>query len=495
MIQGYATPSSASAGQKVTFHVAAFDDNDRKKPGQTTKFRAYFFRRGANPNWQYQGASDVWTANPAPPVRDATGDWKWPGFDFTVPKGWPSGAYVAVFVKDDGTSGRPDPDDPTYNYYRTLFVITVAPEDPGTGATILYKLPLFTYCAYNYEGSVSLYAVKGNSNPAQPVKATLRRPGCGLGGDPWDLTDLYDSSSWRQTFSHWDAPFISWLESNGYKVDYSTDLDIHKNENGFLQNYSLLLSVGHDEYWSRQMRSNVDDFIKNGGNVAFFSGNTCWWCVEVQDDNNDTALTCNKANESALWQNVKPSETMLTGVSYQYGGGWWDDNAKRDSVGFTVQKPDHWVFQGTRLARGVSFGDRDGEGLVGYECDGAGIRKDAGGNYVLSNTSNNPATFQILGVGVLSSNWGDATTAGTLNRERRSGDGAATMGIWGGDGSNGTVFTAATTDWARVLALGTETPSRHYLDRITKNVLNRLNVTPAADSLRVSESLALVSGD
>src|ERR1700756_5764363 len=60
-------------------------------------------------------------------------------------------------------------------------------------------------------------------------------------------------------FSHWDSPFISWLESNGYNVDYCTDLDIHQNESGFLQNYNLLLSVGHDEYWSRDMRWNVRD--------------------------------------------------------------------------------------------------------------------------------------------------------------------------------------------------------------------------------------------
>ena len=38
--------------------------------------------------------------------------------------------------------------------------------------------------------------------------------------------------------------------------------------------------------------------------------------------------------------------------------------------------------------------------------------------------------------------------------------------------SSGTVFTASTTDWARVLTNGT--PASAVLDRITRNVLDRL---------------------
>jgi hypothetical protein len=35
------------------------------------------------------------------------------------------------------------------------------------------------------------------------------------------------------------------------------------------------LSVGHDEYWSREMYGAVKDAIDCGVNVAFLSGNTC----------------------------------------------------------------------------------------------------------------------------------------------------------------------------------------------------------------------------
>src|SRR4051794_19029145 len=77
------------------------------------------------------------------------------------------------------------------------------------------------------------------------------------------------------------------------------------------------------------------------------------------------------------------------------------------------------------------------------------------GNYVLSHPNDNPG-FQILGVGLLSANWQDIP-----NKENREDVAAATMGVWESPGK-GTVFTAATTDWARVLAAGTQ-----HVQRIT----------------------------
>ena len=34
--------------------------------------------------------------------------------------------------------------------------------------------------------------------------------------------DVYDESSSRQTFAHWDVQCIQWLEAEGYWVDYCT---------------------------------------------------------------------------------------------------------------------------------------------------------------------------------------------------------------------------------------------------------------------------------
>src|SRR5690606_25250085 len=84
-------------------------------------------------------------------------------------------------------------------------------------------------------------------------------------------------------FSRWEEPFVIWAEKNGFELDYAAnnDLEFHPEE---LEGRTLVLSVGHDEYWSAPMRDHLETYIKNGGNVAFFSGNTCCWQIRNEDD-------------------------------------------------------------------------------------------------------------------------------------------------------------------------------------------------------------------
>ncbi|MCA9046350.1 MAG: hypothetical protein KDA69_18640, partial [Planctomycetaceae bacterium] len=76
----------------------------------------------------------------------------------------------------------------------------------------------------------------------------------------------------------------------------NADLEFHPE---ILKQYPLVLSVGHDEYWSSPMRDNLEKYIAEGGNVAFFSGNTCCWQVRSEDDGK--ALTSYKQ-----WYNIDP---------------------------------------------------------------------------------------------------------------------------------------------------------------------------------------------
>jgi hypothetical protein len=264
----------------------------------------------------------------------------------------------------------------------------------------------------------------------------------------------------RQTFWHWDARFISWLERRGFAVDYCTDLDVHENLGNCLAAYRLLLSVGHDEYWSAAMRRHVAEFVENGGNVAFLSGNTCWWRVHLVEGN--TAFVCDKTKHNGddqkrdLWFRVDP-ENRLTGVSHRNGGGqWW---GKREALGYTVQHANHWVFEGTGLRDGDTFGAD--QALVGYECDGASIadRPDERGFPVPRHDDGTPDNFIILGAARLGPEWAQ-------DPEDFPGGRAATMGIYA---NNGVVFTAATTDWARVVANGAPP-----VEKITENILHRL---------------------
>ena len=100
----------------------------------------------------------------------------------------------------------------------------------------------------------------------------------------YNVLNVYDAfsakySGWR----NWEQPFVEWAERAGYKMEYAvnSDLEFHPEN---LKHYRLVLSVGHDEYWSSPMRDHLEAFIAGGGNVAFFSGNSVCWQVRSEDN-------------------------------------------------------------------------------------------------------------------------------------------------------------------------------------------------------------------
>ncbi|MEV6345687.1 N,N-dimethylformamidase beta subunit family domain-containing protein [Actinoplanes sp. NPDC051851] len=420
------------------------------------RFRVDLFRLGAEP--RYAG-STPWLPGQHKPRPMADGradpsvDWGWPAYPFTPP-GEP-GLYVAFFETED----VPPVLKPLKGFRRDSLV--VRPERPAN--RILYKISTFTRYAYNrgdgasFTNGASLYDDPVYL-PGQGHKVSFRRAG-GI-----------------DFLAYWDAPFLAWLERNGYGVDLCTDLDLHEDP-GLLDGYRLMLSVGHDEYWSAEMRAATEGFVRNGGNVAFLSGNTCWWRVRVVDGG--TAFVSDTDHRVGdvyprlpapdLWWEIAP-ENALTGVSFRNGGMWpggWPGDRPR--TGYTVQHADHWVFAGT----GLRDGDRLGEGtpLIGYECDGAAFVRDRHGVARPSGADGTPADFAILGIAELTPVHDDFhhLRAGHWNCPDRETDGprAATMGVH--EKGLGTIFTAASTDWPVVVASG----AAPLVEQVTRNVLDR----------------------
>jgi hypothetical protein len=383
----------------------------------------------------------------------------WKGYDFDIPADWPSGAYIAIVTElgsDGAPTSAPDATTPDGRDAKALFVLNSS----APRGSILYKIPLFNYHAYNAAGDPATRLYNGAS------AVSIRRPGGGTGASPYDAAlnpDAYDPSSPRETFAHWDAPFIAWLEASGYVVDYCTDLDLHVATPTFLEPYRLLISVGHDEYWSPNMRANVSAFVEAGGNVAFFAGNVAWKHVDFAEGDF-------KFGFSGLWYELGQPENTLTGVSYRNGGGQWE-GPRPQVVGYTVQHADSWVYQGSGLSDGQVFGDfyggnpSDPAALVGYECDGAHFdRGQLGQGDVVQPThiDSTPEGFVILGIADLTG-WQDFHASGP-----GVGNLAATMGYFE---RGGTVFTSGTSDWSRVLSSG-QAP---VVETITRNVIDSLS--------------------
>jgi hypothetical protein len=164
--------------------------------------------------------------------------------------------------------------------------------------------------------------------------------------------------------------FQKFLES--YKgattVDVCTSFDLHSDPN-VLAGITLFVSVGHDEYWSDEMRNKIQAHVAAGKNAAFFSGNTAWWKVRFEDGNR--TMVCFKATiEDPLIASPQsltghfadtpgaglPSshanreENTLTGVSYRRG------ILGSSAAGYTVLAPSDAYFVGTGLSYGSTFG-------------------------------------------------------------------------------------------------------------------------------------------
>jgi hypothetical protein len=453
VIRGYPARPSVRPGQTLALHVAT----------DAPRFRVAFHR------WA-DGFVPMHTTGWLPglnaPAGPPSADWQWPQYLFDIPRDWPSGVYVAHFDAPD----QPVPLHIAMDRAAALFVVRGHGRHP-----LLYKLPIATYQAYNVTGGACFYHLPPRSlDPARPgARLSWHRPGGGIGGETFGAPDYYDPSSPRQTFAHWDAPFIRWLARHGIEPEFCTDLDVHDDPE-VLAPHRLLLSVGHDEYWSEAMRDHVERFVARGGNVAFFAANLCWWRIHLVDD--ASAMVCHQGGpKGALDHWWAPTgagrpEDGLGGVSYRHGGGWWD--GPRETDGFIVQDAGHWVFEGTGLRTGDRFGLASTPPLVGYECDGAPLVwcDEARGLAALAPNAagcGTPEGFTPLAVGPLGAAWQERPP----REGRAAGEGlhSATMGLYR---RGGTVFTAGTTDWAQVLANGSDP----RVCVITRNVIERLGV-------------------
>ncbi|MES2317971.1 MAG: N,N-dimethylformamidase beta subunit family domain-containing protein [Pseudomonadota bacterium] len=443
MIDGYAASASLYPGQRLVLHVA----------GDGPRFRVSFY------HWTgrlVHMLTSGWRSCERVPERGAGDDWDWPAYQFRIPDGWPAGVYLA-HLEQPG-AGAPHL---AMRSAAVLFVVR------GKAAgKLLFKIALATYNAYNHAGGGCFYANPPRSHTPPGARLSFRRPGCGIGGPVFGAPDHYDASSPRQSFAHWDAHFIGWLYRQGYAPEFCTDLDIHADPD-LCRRYRLLLSVGHDEYWSTPMRDSVEDFIARGGNAAFFSANLCWWRIHLAPDG--AAMVCHQGGpDGALdhWWPERP-EDALGGVSYRHGGGWWD--GPRENAGFVVQDPGHWVFAGTGLQRGESFGAATSPPLAGYECDGVPLASfdHATGLATLASDAGRcgtPDQLRLLAACPLDARWQERPA-----REAHAATciHAAAMGIFT---RGGTVFSAGTTDWAQVLGSGQE----GRVDTITRNVIDGL---------------------
>jgi hypothetical protein len=308
-----------------------------------------------------------------------------------------------------------------------------------------------------------------------------------------------DSSGWF----NWERRFVRFAEEAGVELDYALDIDLHGDPT-LLEGRRLVTFVGHSEYWTWEMRDTLDAFVASGGNLAVFSGNTCFWQVRIDDDSH--VMTCFKGTArfrdpvaqgadrsrlTSMWSDpwIQRPENHTIGLSFTRGGYHRVGQAvPRGAGAYTIHRPDHWALEGT----GLCFGDQLGAAaqVVSYEVDGCAIALE-NGRAIPTGEDGTPTDLEIIGLaparlisitddrceapralwadtsppgdleGVATVLFGDAMAA---NADRLA-HGNCVMAMFT---NGGTVFNAGSTDWAYGL------DDDPIVQRITMNVLNRL---------------------
>ena len=384
-IEGYASLTSVNKGGQISFMVSL------SASAQYTMdiYRMGYYPHGTNPDGSACGPCGgrlmqsigplSGTTQPACPTTASGTDFgliecQWTSsYTLTVPTTWTTGNYIVKLHRLD---------DNLENYM--TFVVR---DDAGT-ADIVYSMDVTTWQAYSYWGGA------GNNDIGYNLYGEFNDVTQGFVGNNRAYTVSFDrpymdqgSEDGAGNFMVWDYPMVRWIESQGYNVTYATDVDLESNPN-LLNGHKMFMNTGHDEYYSDNMRSNLQSFINAGGNVAFFSGdnidNRMVWTNSISGQPYRREH-CDKGalsgSTTVQWRVLTPPqpENALVGVL---------SNGAASSRPFLVYDSTSWIFAGTGLVNynGTVITSGPGQnaiaGLIGYEFDTRAVNDPSLSAYV-----------------------------------------------------------------------------------------------------------------
>lgn len=285
-IQGFATDISVNVGSKVDFKI----DTDASAYSVTIYRTGYYGGSGARriatlsptaslPQHQPQCITELSTE-----LYDC-GNWG-VSASWNVPATAVSGVYIALLRRPD-TGGDSH--------------ITFIVRDDSSTSAIVAQTSDPTWHAYNTYGGSSFY--RGGNN-GRAYKLSYNRPFATRAGT--EARDFYFGAEY---------PMVRFMEKNGYDVSYIAGVDTDRR-GGQLTNHKVFLSMGHDEYWSKAQRANVEAARDAGVNLMFLSGNEAYWRTryEPSSDSSHTAYrTLTSYKETWANEKLDPS-TEWTGT-------------------------------------------------------------------------------------------------------------------------------------------------------------------------------------
>jgi hypothetical protein len=339
-IEGYAGAASVLTGESFPLFVSS----------TSNRFQVTAFRLG----W-YGGAGArlVWRSGPLTGHRQrAAGRVSLtPGPANTVRADWDPAVQVPT---DDWAPGsyllRLDAEQGAQRY------VPITVRSASTAGKLVIKNCVPTWQAYNTWGGYDLYAGPGQDYAARSLAVSLDRP--------YDLNGA-------EMFLTYERNVVRLAERMGLPLAYATSMDIAADP-GLLAGASALISPGHDEYWTPAERGNVTAARDAGVNLAFLGANAMFRRIRL-------GATPAGAGRLVICYKTSYAQDPLYGKDNAQVTSDWreppDPNPESSLTGtlyegypavapYVVASPRSWVFAGTGVTEGASFGR-----LVGVEYD------------------------------------------------------------------------------------------------------------------------------
>ena len=274
----------------------------------------------------------------APGVNMAEANWE-PSAEVTIDEQFVPGVYVLKLVGPNFAQRIP---------------LTI--RDDARGAAYMVQSSVTSWQAYNPWGGYSLYAGANGAFATRARIVSFDRP-YARGGGSDDLLGL-------------EHPLIQLMESLGLDVTYTTDVDTHGHPERLLA-HKAFLSLGHDEYWSKEMRDGVEAARDHGVNLVFFGANAAFRQIRFESSargelrhevcyksaREDPLRTQDPARVTVDWRAppVLRPESAMIGQQYEC------NPVQADMV---IVDPGAWVFTGANVVEGQRI-----VGIVGSEYD------------------------------------------------------------------------------------------------------------------------------
>lgn len=419
-LAGYAGAVSVLPGEKVDLHLTS----SLGPVGITAHRLGWYGGKLARTVWSTKEPVPVDTGA-APQIGEGhvvSANWK--AALSVDTKGWPEGSYL--FTLRAGGKDKWVP-------------VTIRSARPEGRLVIVNAVA--TWQAYNQWGGYSLYKGPDKSFATRSTGVSFDRP--------------YDGSGAARLMNDELGP-ISVAEQTGLDLAYTTSWDLHRDATS-IRGASGVVSLGHDEYWTVEMRKHVEEARDAGTNLAFLGANSLYWRVRFEDTSqgpgrlirgykNAAADPIQGPTTTDMWRrDPSPNpENSLVGMLYE---------CYPASGSMVIHDPSSFLFEGTGVTAGQKI-----SGILGVEVDRV---------YPIKGT---PQTLEIVAHSPV-----PCAQIGTTY---------ADMTYYTADSGAGVVATG-TMGWARAMVTpnqktGVTKDSQQFVRRVTTNIYTAMAAGPMA---------------